>query len=173
MSFNMSKRATADHDQELEQPHPHAAQQHTIPATSTPSSVQTYLQLQSLPDVALVTVAPLTSNVPLSPSAIVVLHLKPLDLIKGLQVVDRWALATFAEETKELVIWTDCVVKEDPPPEMPSPSSAAALAPPATGEGGEGCDSHETGAKQRYAEWVHKHAAVLCSLFSRFPRLGT
>ena len=121
----MSKRAAADH--ELEQSCPHAAQTYITPSTSTSSSVQTYLQLQSLPDAALATVAE---------------HLKPLDLIKGLQVVDRWSLRTFVEETKRVVLWTDCVVKDDPPPEVPTPTAAASTAPGA-GQGEEGNDGHE------------------------------
>jgi hypothetical protein len=99
-------------------PPPSASPTHTHtspPPSSSSSSSSTSptegLHLHLLPDAALATIAEC---------------LKPQDLIKGLQVVNHWALRVFAEEIKEVVLTTTSsdrkgggLLKEDPPPESP------------------------------------------------------
>lgn len=65
-------------------------------------------------------------------------------IVHGLQVTCRFCLTAFAENIGGLTIYIGPVTEDPPPP----------------------CTTTRS-----YAAWLNKHAAVLCSFLSRYPRL--
>ena len=71
-------------------------------------------------------------------------YLNPIRIIKEVQLADHYCLTAFAEHIKGVTI-SSTVILKDPPPSCTTTRS--------------------------YATWLNKHACVLCSFLSRFPRL--
>jgi hypothetical protein len=114
----------------------------------TSSFHQPGLHIHALPDPALEAIAA---------------HLKSLDLIKGLQLADKWALSTFAKQTKDVILWSKPLLEQEEEEEESLGNWATLL--PARGEA--------TPEGERYKQLLRKHATVLSSFLSRFPQLNT
>lgn len=94
-----------------------------------------------------VVAAPTSEGLPDIALALVVEHLKT-GLIKGLQLINRWAFSYFAPDIQELVLLSYHVGVEDPPP----------------------TDTNHN--QEAYHEWVVKYTTQLGSSLSRFPKLS-